>query len=702
MIIKNSDAPPFFIGVDVGGTHTDVCAISGGRVDRGKSFTTYDDFSRGVLEALSVVAATHGISRDELLQRTQLFVNGTTVVTNTLTELNGSRVGVLATSGFKDTFRISGGPRLAEFDNHKQINTPDVVRRCDIREIDERVDYSGNVLVPLNEQQLRAEVRSLVEEGQVEALSVCFMSSYVNPAHELRAGSLIHEMYPEMFVSMSHRLFPVIGETRRWTTAVLNSYVESRARRYIDSLSSRLREEGLKGGLVFFQGLGGGISVDRAKEFPLALLGSGPAGGAIGGNALAGRMGRKNVLLGDMGGTSFDTGVIVDNEIRVEKNLQIGLLQTGVNIVDVISVGAGGGSIAWVGERGVPQVGPQSATSTPGPAAYGNGGRDPTVTDAMVAMGFIDPDRYLGGRFQLHRSLAEDAIRAVLCERFKWSVEEAAAVIHDLVVANMATAVHEVSVAKGHDPRDFVFMAYGGTLPLFAMQIAQQLNMSEVVIPANSSVFSAMGLLSTDFIMRFSRTVAWELSADQADEVNRVADELVETARRMMREEGFEDAGIRIARSADFRFLGQSHELTMALPDGPLGKGVAAQLAKDFFQLYEKTYGKGTAWQGVPVQLLNYTVTVTGVLARRESSIANLDPRSPEEVRVTTRRVFLPSTRDFRDIPIYDDVRFTPGTSIDGPAVIDANDTTIFVPPGTTARRDEFMNYVLTSKEAFA
>lgn len=686
-----------FIGVDVGGTHTDVTAIIGDRIERGKALTTYDDFSRGVLDATVVTAENLGMSLEDLLGQTRLFINGTTVVTNAITQLRGSDVGVLVTAGFKDTFRFAGGPRLSEFDDHLQVNVPDLVARDAIAEVEERIDYAGEEVVPLHREQLEKEIRRLVDEVGVEAIAVCFLSSFVNPAHELAAEERVKELYPDMFVTPSHRVFPVLGENRRWTTAVLNSFVQDRAQVYLDSLSTKLREAGLKGGVAFFQGLGGGISREKATENPLALLGSGPAGGAIGANALAKRMGKTRVLLGDMGGTSFDTGIINNNEIHIEKNIELGPFETGVNLVDVVSVGAGGGSIAWVGERGVPQVGPQSAGSAPGPACYDKGGTEPTVTDAMVSMGFIDPERYLGGRVKLRKDLAEQALDRVLGDPFGWSTEESAAAVHDLVIVNMATAMREVSVEKGYDPRDFVFLAYGGTLPLFATQIAERLGIETVVIPQNSSVFCALGLLSADFVLRYDQTVSWDLSkADEVARVNEVADRLIESGRVDMRNEGFGDDEIEISRGADFRFIGQSYELTMTLPDRPLTGDDAPVLAKDFYELYERTYGEGTAWQGVPELLLNYTVTVVGRQARPSMNGTRVESREATDMELGRREVYLPGTKERREVPIYDDSRFTAGTSIEGPAIIDAIDTTIYVPPETRAERDEYMNYVLT------
>jgi N-methylhydantoinase A len=685
-----------FIGVDVGGTHTDVSVVYDGRVERGKALTTYDDFSRGVLEAVGVAAEKYGVPMDELLAKTKLFINGTTVVTNAITQLRGSRVGVLITSGFRDAFRLAGGPRTTELDDHLQVNVPDLVDRRAICEIDERVDWSGTVLVPLDVEEVKAQAKYLVEEIGVDALAVCFLWSHANAEHELAAERAVKELYPDLFVTPSHRVFPVEGETRRWTTAILNSFVQDRAEVYLTSLNEKLRSAGLKGGLAFFQGLGGGISLEKARDYPLGLLGSGPAAGAIGSNELAKRMGKSGVLLGDMGGTSFDTGIIVDNEIHIDKNLQLGPFMTGVNIVDVVSVGAGGGSIGWVSERGVPQVGPHSAGSTPGPAALDRGGEEPTVTDAMVTLGFIDPDNYLGGRVVLKPEKSRVVLDRVFGERYGWSTEESAAAMHDLVVVNMANAVREVSVGKGHDPREFLFLAYGGTLPLFASQIAERLGISEIVIPQNSSVFCALGLLSSDYVMRNDQGVGWDLSKPEGVErVNGIAERMVADAIAQMESEGFRRDEIEVARTADIRFHGQAYELTIPMPARTLTGDDAEGIFDTFLGLYERTYGEGTAWKGVPASLINYSVTVTGRQDTPDFGLAARNGASGDLAR-ERRRVFLPGEREWAEVPVIDDARFTVGAKVDGPAIVDAVDTTIYVPPGTTAERDEYMNYVLT------
>lgn len=684
-----------FIGTDVGGTHTDVAVLLDGRVERGKALTTYDDFSRGVLEAVEVASGRFGLSLGELLARTDLFVNGTTVVTNTITELSGCSVGMLVTSGFRDVLRFAGGPRLSVLDDHLQVNVPDLLKRSAIAEVEERTDWSGDELVPLNEEQTVAELRRLVEEEEVDALAVCFLHSYANEAHEQRVVEIARELYPDLFVSASHRVYPVAGETRRFTTTVLNSFVHQDAQIYLDSLDEQLRTSGLAGGLMFFQGLGGGISLNRARTNPLALLGSGPAAGAIGANELAKRMGEPRVLLGDMGGTSFDTGIIVDNEVKVAKNLDIDLFQTGVNVVDVISVGAGGGSIASIGERGVPEVGPRSASSTPGPAALGRGGTEPTVTDAMIVLGFIDPERYLDGRVPLYPEKSVEALENVYAEPFGWTAVESAHAVHDLAVVNMATAVREVSINRGHDPREFVFLAYGGTLPMFAGQIARHLGIRRVVMPANSSVFCARGLLSADFVVRLDQAARWDLSQTGGVEpVNLTVKRLLFESRTALTEEGFSEDQIEQRVTADLRYRGQAFELTIALPDRVLKESDATDIAAQFATTYEKTYGSGTAWKDVPVVMVNVSVTAVGVFPRPPDE-RPVTGDSLEDAELGRRLICLPETHDTVEIVIYAASRLEPGMVLNGPTIIDADDTTIYVPMDCELSLDQYGNFMM-------
>lgn len=685
------------IGVDVGGTHTDVQILLEGTMVRGKALTTYDDFSRGILEAISVAAAQLNLSLDDVLGSTALIMNATTVVTNSIAQMRGCRVGVVVTRGFRDTFRLAGGPRRAVFDDQLQTNVPDLVSRDAIVEVDGRVNAAGDILLELDRGQVEAAVRLLVEELESEAIAVCFISSYANPVHELAAEEWIRAIYPDMFISLSHRVFPVLRETRRWNTTVLNSFVQRDARRYLETVDEQLRVSSFKGSLAFFQGVGGDIGKERAARFPLALLNSGPAAGAIGANELARAMGKSDVLIADMGGTSFDAGIIRDNEVRIEKRVDIGPFQTAVNLVDIVSIGAGGGSIVSIGERGVPLVGPRSAGSTPGPACYRRGGTEATVTDAAVVLGLIDPTNYLGGRVKLDGEAAIESLRRALAEPFGWTVEAAATAVHDLVVANMANALREVSVRKGYDPSDFLFLAYGGTIGMFAWEIAAAIGITETVIPGSTSVFCAQGLLSSDTVLRYDRSVSWRLDdPDDIERVNTIADRMIEQALSDLADEGFDPSNDRVSiqRSGDFQFAGQVYELSLSLPDSLTADGIS-ELTKRFVAAYEESYGVGTAWRGVTPVLLNYTVVARVSRDRPRVRAADRAPATVDEMTKEQRRVFLPSLGEFGITRVVADERFGYGSEITGPAIIDAKDTTIFVPPGVTAIRDELLNYRL-------
>jgi N-methylhydantoinase A len=692
---KSIKESKIFIGVDVGGTHTDMIMAMGSDLFRSKAFTTHHDYSEGIFDALSVMAKNQNLGVNELLSKTDMFVNGTTIVTNAITELRGSKVGVLVTKGFKDTFRLARGARRNEYDDHKQINPPDVVARDCIEEVEERVDSGGNVLVSINEEELRQSIRRLKSKG-VEALAVCYLWSFKNQEHEKRTLEVIQEEFPGAFTTLSSEIHPVIREFERWMTAVFNSFCYKVATNFLRTVSTNLNENNFKGNLSFFQGIGGSISIEMAEKFPILLLSSGPAGGVMGAKYLAEKMDLKNILIGDMGGTSFDTTLIEDLQINIAKRVAFDELETGINVVDVMSVGAGGGSIAWIDQRGVPQVGPKSAGSNPGPVCAGRGGTDPTVTDAMVVMGFIDPANYLDGRYKLDVEAAREVIQTKIADRFNWSIEEAAAGIHDLVVANMANALREVSIERGYNPQNFAMFAYGGTLPLFAVQICRHLGIKKIVIPNNSSVFSAFGLLTSDYIRQYNRTVEWNLSnSDDYTRVNAIAEDILNVARKDAKDEGVSNNVLHFYKSGDFRFEGQVHEISVPLAKEQFNESDALELAEEFPSIYEKTYGKGTAWKGAPVTLLNYSVKVVGEMEK--PNIKRVTPALGDcnEAIKGFRSVYLPDIKDNKEIPIFDEGEILPGMSFAGPGIIDAHDTTIFVPGGVTCTRDEWFNFVL-------
>jgi N-methylhydantoinase A len=389
----------------------------------------------------------------------------------------------------------------------------------------------------------------------------------------------VEQEWPEVFTSLSSEVYPVIREHERFFSCVFNCFCQPAAGVLLDTLGTRLGEQGFAGELTMFSGAGGVITTDTARRLPVLLLASGPAGGVSGAIHLARAMGQSNIVVTDMGGTSFDLSLVEELKPAMAPRISVGGLDTGISIVDIMSVGAGGGSIVWIDERGVPQVGPHSAGSMPGPACYGRGGTDATVTDAAVAAGLIDPDNYLNGRVQLDRKAA-DVVVGAFGERLGWTAYEAANAILDLTVTNMANAMRAVSIERGHDPRNFTMFAYGGTLPLFAARICESLDIAHVVLPANSSVFSAFGLLTADFVRRYSTSVEVVLGADLAtDHINAVREGLTRTARDELVATGLRPDDSMMSWEAGLRFAGQVWEITVPLPDGVLTAGQLRDLA---------------------------------------------------------------------------------------------------------------------------
>jgi N-methylhydantoinase A len=685
----------YAVGIDVGGTHTDLMLEAPSGLVRSKAFTTHGDYSQGIMSALEGAAGRLGLSTNEVLSDCRAFVNGTTIVTNVLTELHGAKVGVLITRGFRDTFRIARGARILAFDDHvSQAAPPDVVDRDCIEEVDERVNSEGVAVVPLDEDQVRGAVRRLRDQG-VEGIAICYLWSFSNPEHERRTEELIAEEFPEAFVTMSSRIHPVIREYERFLTAVFNCMSHRATTRYVEAITAKLDEGGFTGALSFFQGVGGSVGLDTAKKEPVTLLASGPAGGVMGARYLADRLGISNVLVGDMGGTSFDTSVLVDRQPSIAKRWSFGQLETGVNIVDIVSVGSGGGSIAWLDSRGVPQVGPRSAGSEPGPACYGRGGTEPTVTDAMVALGLIDPGNYLRGRHALDVDAARSAIASTLADPLDWTVERAATGIHDLAATNMANALREVTIERGLDPRDFVLFAYGGMLPLFAVQISRLLGCPRVVVPDNSSAFSAYGVLIADYVRQYEQTVGWELNErDRFSEVNAAANEMIRRGLADAETEGIPSTAVEVSRSADLRFAGQTFEVSVPLPDRDLTAQDAEELERQFPAIYERSHGEGTAWKSAPVVLVNYVVKMT---SRNPKPRDRELPAGPAAAPVPRehRTVFLPDTGEQATIPVYFEGVIDPGASVHGPAIIDVGDTTVYLPAGAEAVRDQFYGFTI-------
>lgn len=686
----------FQIGCDIGGTFTDVAVIdSAGRRYTDKADTSYTNLTDGVVSALQNVAARVGVDVVQLLAATTRFVNGTTIVTNALAELRGARVALLVTKGHADVLRIARSARNMHRDHHLQRNMPQVVTRDRVIEVDERIDKVGDVVVPLTDHEL-ARVIQRIDELDVDAVAVSLLWSFVNPVHEEQLAQRISQRWPDLFVSVSSQLHPVMREYERTVTTVLNSFTGLDIAQYTKTVQARLTGLGLTIPVSFMQAFGGTVSAERAQQRPITLVDSGPAGGVVGAVRLGRRAGLGDILACDMGGTSFDVSVAPGGVPTVTQRAVLGgLFLTGVSKIEVHPAAAGGGSIGWVDQRGIPRVGPHSAGSDPGPACYLNGGTRPTVTDAAVVLGIIDPDCFLGGRRGLDAAAAARAIRTGMGAVFGDDVTQAAAAMYRLVVAEMSSAVRAQTVQRGRDPRDFTCVAFGGALGVFAADIARSLNVREVVIPADAAVFSACGLLDTDEIRTEARSCPW--TGGPADAVSKTLLEIEAQACSSIDTLNFNADDVDVEWFGDFKFAGQMWELTVPIPrGGDLDKELRV-IAEDFPRLFEAEYGPGTAWVGSPVMMLTARVVVSGRTVKFESAPLPCD--EGHEVAATGNRAVWALTSGTRvDTAIYDAEALRPGVQISGPAIVEHQFTTISVPADFSLTVDPHGHYRLRNR----
>lgn len=685
----------YHIGCDIGGTFTDiVVATSDGEVFTDKADTTPLNLADGLLQALDNVAEQIGVAVEELLGNCRRFVNGTTVVTNSIAELKGARVGLITTKGFGDNLLIARSARNAHRDHHKQLNLPQIVDRDDVVEVTERLDRKGRVVVPLTEDEARRAVRELADRG-VEAVAVSLLWSFLNPVHEELVARIAAEEYPKLFLSVSSRLHPVIREYERTMTTVLNSFTGLRVAEYTERIERELAERGLRVPVAFMQGFGGTLSATEARDRPITLIDSGPAGGVIGARELATRLGIRDVVTADMGGTSFDVSVLQDAKTMVTQRVMLrDQFLTALSKIDVFPIGAGGGSIAWLDARGIPQVGPHSAGAEPGPICYGKGGTAPTVTDASAVLGLLAPKAFFGGRRRLDIAPAADALQREVGERLGLDARQAAAAVYRMVTSNMSNAVRAVTVERGHDPRTFSLFCFGGAIGIFAADIARSIGIRKVVIPSDAAVFSAHGLLATDDVRTQTRSTMW--SGGDASHVAQSLRELEEEQVAALREAGYSDERIDIEWQGDFKFAGQQWELRVPIPRKPdLAEADLVALQESFPQRYEAEYGAGTAWVNSPVVLMSVRVVATGRAETFERAPARIG--QPAEVAPRRRRpVYLPLAGEQQDVDVYDAADLVPGSTLTGPAMVEHPLTTIQVPSHWQFTVDEWSNFILT------
>lgn len=662
------------VGIDVGGTFTDAVAIHNGRAVRGKAFST-PDVTTGILDALAVLEDRLEVGTDGFYPQIDRFVLGNTIVTNAVDEQKYSAVGLLTTQGFRDTLRIARSARDDERDPHRMAPPPEIIDRNRIVEVPERIDAHGEVLVPLGQDALGQAVDRVLQAG-AESLAVCLLWSFRNPQHEQEIGKYLETHHPGLPYTLSSSLTPVYREYERMVTTTLDAAVKPIVAQHFDHLANELAQRGLRTRVQIMQVHGGFLSAEETSKAPIGMFNSGPVGGVTGARLLGHHLGRQRVLTADMGGTSLDAAAIIDDEFRVLPRAEIGALPTSLTAVDIETIGAGGGSLAWVDGRGVVRVGPQSAGSTPGPACYGKGGERPDVTDAALVMGLLNPDYYLGGTVTLYEEKASEAVQRHLAEPLSLSTDDAAHGVYRLAVSQMANAVRKITVNRGHDPREFTLVGFGGACGLFAAAIAAEMGVGEVIIPRDAAVFSAYGLMHADSVFSAVQTTPWTF-ADPAADLEKEFASLEARAQEWFETEGVGEEQRELYREADMKFLGQIFEVTTRLPSKSFNEQDKDLLRQRFIADYETEFGSGTAWTEAEILLVNSRVQAIG---RTEAQQITDTGGDSEQHRIDRRECIDPATGKRGSIDIHRG--FSSLGKAHGPCLLEEPDTTVYVPTG--------------------
>jgi N-methylhydantoinase A len=689
----------FRVGVDIGGTFTDIVLLGAdGTVHTKKISSSVDDYARAIVEGLGELFAELGLDGRAIAE----IRHGTTVASNAILELKGARVGLVTTKGFRDILEIRTlrMPRLYDIGWTKP---PPLVERHLRVVVDERVDARGRIERPLDPADAERAVRALLDQ-RVEAIAVCLINSFANPAHEFIVRDAARRLAPDLPLSVSYEVLPEIKEYERTSTTVINAYVMPIVQRYLASLRQGLDRAGIPAQVLLMQS-NGGLTTDRAAaERPMNIIESGPAGGVVGAQALARAKGLDRIITFDMGGTTAKAAMVEDGEVARAAEYSVGAgimigsrLLTGAGYtlkmpaIDLAEVGAGGGSLVWIDAGGSLQIGPQSAGAVPGPVCYDKGGTVPTVTDANVVLGYINPAHLVGGALKLNAAKARHAFAEAVAGPLGMTVEAAALGAHRIAASNMIRAIKAVSTERGRDPREFALFAFGGNGPLFACGMAAALEMRRIVVPPAAGLFSSFGLLYADVEHRYSRSFRRLLRAGGLAEIEDAWEALARQARAQLAAEGFQGPAQRLRRQAALHYKGQTFELTVPVPDRPLDSALAAHLEEAFGQEHERTYGH-RAGPEEPVELVSIQVIAQGL--RPHAGVpARLKPSRAEPNPPPPRPAYFGDGFGWVETPILR--RSDLGVPRTGPLIVEEYDATCVIPPGARAALDAAGNIVI-------
>lgn len=675
----------YMIGVDVGGTFTDFSLFDKkqGKLSHFKHSSTPEDPSKAIVYGVLHILSEHAI----LPRDVSYLAHGTTVATNALIEKKGARIGLITTKGFKDLMEIGWQKRPSLYDLLKK-KPPSLIESGLIYEVKERILYDGTVETDIDEEEVSAVVRALAAQG-VEGFAVCTLFSFINPAHELKIRELILRECPDAYITLSSQLVPEFREYSRMSTTVLNTYLGPVMKRYVDRFGTSVADAGVEADPYITQSNGSVISIAETIESPVKTAVSGPSAGVIGANYIAGQCGIDKIITFDMGGTSIDVSLIENGVAQISNERLIEGYPARIPMIDIATVGAGGGSIGQIDEGGALKVGPQSAGALPGPACYGRGGELPTVTDANVVLGKLNPYRILGGRMEIKAPLAEQAITRHISQKSGLSPDEAAAGIVSVVNSNMIRAIRVVSVEKGYDPREFTLMAFGGAGPLHACEVAQKMGIHRVLIPPSPGTLCSLGLLMAD--TKFDLSHSRMLIADPSNvpALQEIFSRMIRDGSAFLDKEQVGDTEREFKCTVECRYEKQNYEIPISIDPGLTGD-VLEQMIQTFHAEHEKLYGYSN--HNKKIQMVNYRVSAIGVIDKPDLPVKEAVPgaKPPEPAEVRNVLFEGEPARHLTNVYHRDEIEI--GCQIQGPAIIEEMDSTTILPPHWEAYVDELGN----------
>lgn len=677
------------LGIDVGGTFTDLFLwTSAGEVRSFKVLSTPKDPSIGVLDGIAAVAKALGLSTAELCARLTTIVHGTTVTTNATLTRRGAKTGLVTTVGVRDALEMRRGIREDQYDN-RMANVEPLVPRYLRRPVRGRLDWSGQELEPLSLDDVKEAAELFRKEG-VRAVAVCFMNAFVSAEHEKAAAELLRRELPDAFVSVSSEVLPAVRFYNRVSTTALDAFVGPVLRDYLRALTGRLAEAGFCGALLIMQSSGGVALPDATAKKPAATLLSGPAAAPRAAAAWAGPSGFEDCLVVDMGGTSFDASLVRGGAVELKSEGDIARLRIALPMLDIVTIGAGGGSIGRVDAGGLLRMGPESAGADPGPACYGRGGQLPTCTDANVVLGYLDPAYFAGGELRLDAEASRAAIARHVAEPLGLDVERAAVGMYRVINSNMAHGVREITVKRGLDPREFPMVVAGGAGALHGTAIASELDIPVVLVPPVASVLCAAGMLLTDQQHDFVRSCISELGKLPKERLRAVVGELARQGEAQLRRADVPAERIEQRAALDLRYLKQYHEVTVPVTLEAVERGDYAAMIAAFHREHDRLYGYELSAEGTAVELINVRVRSVGRVDKPTLPRLPAGGPDPSRAKKKSRRAYVPERDRFEELPVYDGHALQAQNRITGPALIERTDTTLFVGAAYDVRVDDF------------